>query len=268
MEQDVSGASNAGRPCAVRGDGEELPVLRAVELAAKELSPEELRALGDEGYRNPAARWRSNSGTKKISAALARMMNALKGIKSSWVEDRPDVGEIKVTEALPLATVRTEGRSWWKESMAVLYTFTLRHCKTMWLLVILVCFPKLVAALLAMVVRLLVRFCTIMVMRLVKEVVVELDGVLFQLSALTSGVEQAVVQQLEIWMTEWLPSSRALLPGASEPAEPGQPGVSNMGGTPPPQPPSYLFTNILLALNVVLTLRSHRGGVGGHQGGA
>ena len=130
--------------------------------------------------------------------------------------------------------------------------------------------PKLVAALLAMVVRLVVRFCTIMVMRMVKEGVVELDGVLFQLSALTSGVEQAVVHQLEVWMTEWLPPSRALLPGASEPIEQVQPSSSNlnMGGTPPPQPPSYLFTNILLALNVVLTLRSHRGGVGEDQGGA
>ena len=268
MEQGLPGSSDAGRPCAVRENGEELPVLRAVELATKELSPEELRALGDEGYRNQAARWRSNSGTKRISAALARMMNALKGIKPSWVEDQPDFGEIKVTEALPLAAMKTEGRNWLKESMAVLYTFTLRQWKTMWLLVILVCFPKLVAALLAMLVRLVVRFCTIMVMRMVKEVVVELDGVLFQLSALTSGVEQAVVHQLEVWMTEWLPPSRALLPGASDPIEQGQSSSSNMGGTPPPQPPSYLFTNILLALNVVLTLRSHRGGVGGHQGGA
>ena len=119
-----------GRP--MPDAGGELPVLRAVELATKELSAEELLA----------ARWRSNSGTKRISAALARMMNALKGIKSSWVEDQPDVGEIKVTEALPLAAMKTEGRSWLKESMAVLYTFTLRQWKTMWLLVILVCFPS------------------------------------------------------------------------------------------------------------------------------
>ena len=32
MEQGLPGSSDAGRPCAVRENGEELPVLRAVEL--------------------------------------------------------------------------------------------------------------------------------------------------------------------------------------------------------------------------------------------
>ena len=115
VEQDVPGSSNAGRPCAVRGDGEGLPVLRAVELAAKELSPEELRALGDEGYRNQAARWRSNSGTKRISAALARMMNALKGIKSSWVEDRVRLRSLRLSrwQQLELKEV-AGGKSPWR----------------------------------------------------------------------------------------------------------------------------------------------------------
>lgn len=62
-------------------------VLRAVKLASDELSPDELSALKDPAFRTQASKWRSGSGSRRVSAAFARLLNALQSIRPAWVNE-------------------------------------------------------------------------------------------------------------------------------------------------------------------------------------
>ena len=83
VERGVSFPANAREEDGLdRGCGPS--VLRAVQLAAGELSSEEMAWLRDPDFRSQAARWRSGSGSRKISAAFARLLNALYSIRPGW----------------------------------------------------------------------------------------------------------------------------------------------------------------------------------------
>ena len=133
------------------------------------------------------------------------------------------------------------------------------------------CFPKLVAMLVAMLIRLIIRLMMALVMRVVREVAFELGDVMLHLSQLTANVELVLMGQLENMVHDWVPSMMA--PSAPTQSQQGSghppmaPGGTMNGGDlgqpAPPIPPSNFFTPLLLLVNLVLQLRTHRqGGLG------
>ena len=244
-------------------------VMRAVQLAAGELSQEEMASLQDPGFRSQAARWRSGSGSRKISAAFARLLNALYSIKPGWAASTgPSVCEpLPTVEALPINRIEGKNDQTWsqlKGMVRMAYVFLVKYWRTLWVLLVVIMFPKLASAMVAMVIRMVIRFIAAMVMRVFRELTLELGGVLAQLSTLTTGVEQTLVHQLDMWMIDWSPSPGIQLGGDSSTSDSATvaapPGANPIGGHgAQPSPPSgQLFTQALLVFNLILHWRTHR----------
>ena len=268
----MSGPELAGPPFLSGGGSQKSSVVQAVTLASEELTPDDLASLQDPSFRNQAARWRAGSGSRKVAAVFARMLNALKNIKPAWVSDQA-VPEMPVVDPLPLQPGPQPVGSRWQSSR-LMFSYVNGVVKvywwTLWLLLILLLFPKLLAAMVAFVIRLLMRVVASMVMRVVREVFFEMEGLITQVSGMTSGLEQYLVMQLELWMHPWIaPTAFSTSPTPlsdprhSEPVHIPQPAAA-MGATAPPcSHPSQVFTNLLLLCNLALQIRSHRmGGLG------
>ena len=104
-----------------------------------------------------------------------------------------------------------------------------------------------------------------MFMRVFRELTLELGGVLAQLSTLTTGFEQTLVHQLDMWMIDWGPSPTKQLVGEASTGDstpvatgPGANPIQGHGSTQPAQPSGQVFTQLLLVLNLVLHWRTHR----------
>lgn len=144
------------------------------------------------------------------------------------------------------------------------------YMRTVVVLIVLLCFPKLVSAFIAFTIRLVLRLCSAIIVRLLREVWVELVGFLGQITNLTSGVEQSLVAYLEdvmmSWSSGWLVSTPPTVLQTSPMSAPvvdGPPSQVFPSPSPPPTPPPQVFTNLLLLANLLLHLRTaHRGGVG------
>ena len=97
----------------------------------------------------------------------------------------------------------------------------------------------------AMTIRLTTRLVVALVMRVFREVAVELGRVLTQLSSLTSGLEQALVQYLDSMMVELLPTSLLVLPGSGGEQRPGEEILARSGQSAGlgDNPPRALPTN-------------------------
>lgn len=130
------------------------------------------------------------------------------------------------------------------------------YWRTLGALAVLLFFPRLASALLAMMIRLDIRLCTALLMRVFHELWLELDGVVHQLTLLTSGFENTLVQYLDGIMHEYRPTS------ASPPPAPSVVPAWVEGAQGPPAQPSQVLTHLLLALNVLLQLRHMHGGLG------
>ena len=253
------------------------PLARAVQVASEEISPEDMKNLNDPSFRASAARWRSGPQTRKITAAFARLLSSLNAIKPDCfkkVVEHEKVGEMPVVEALPLNEVARKNPSWWKRiygSTNGFSTWVVAHWRTLWVLILMLRFPKLVAMLVAMLIRLFIRLMMALVMRVVREVAFELGDVMLHLSHLTANVELVLMGQLENMVHDWVPSMVAPAPplqtqqGGHHPTS-GSGGImngGNMGQPAPPIPPSNFFTPLLLLVNLVVQLRTHRqGGLG------
>lgn len=269
MERGVSFPANAREEDGLdRGCGPS--VLRAVQLAAGELSSEEMASLRDPDFRSQAARWRSGSGSRKISAAFARLLNALYSIRPGWATSAgPAVLEpLPTVEALPINAVGVKNDQTWSRLRGLVhmaYVFLVKYWRTLWVLLVIIMFPKLASALVAMVIRMVIRFIAAMFMRVFRELTLELGGVLAQLSTLTTGFEQTLVHQLDMWMIDWGPSPTKQLVGEASTGDstpvatgPGANPIQGHGSTQPAQPSSQVFTQLLLVLNLVLHWRTHR----------
>lgn len=189
MEEEVPGSANAG-PSSMKPSPPHTSVLRAVELASQELSKDDLSSLHDPNFRTQAAKWRSGSGARRVSAAFARMLNALKAIKPGWVSDAQSQ-EMPLAEPLPIGAMQ-EAVAWHQRLWQYVYGQCRKLCMkrwwTMWLLLTLLLFPKFVAAVVALLFRLVIRLAVALVMRVCREVLVELENVLGQFSTLTQGL--------------------------------------------------------------------------------
>ena len=208
-------------------------VAKTMKLAVDELSQDDLKSLEDPSFREQAARWRSGTGSRRISAALARCMNSLYSIKPGWASQaKPCDADAPLAEPMPLRG-EAPSRFWtWYRSLSPWFHRIMAYWKTVWLLVLLLLFPKLAAALVALVVRLVVRFSVAVFFRVVHELWQELDDVLGHLGTITTGMEHALVQYVEALVTGGPPAPPPLLtapvPVASDNTGAGQP--------PPPAP--------------------------------
>lgn len=272
MGDGVSGQDIARAPSLSGADLRRSSVVQAVTLASEELTADDLASLQDPSFRSQAARWRAGTGSRKVAAIFARMLNALKNIKPAWVSDQA-VPEMPIVEPLPLQPghqpIRTKlqvMRMMFESMNQVLR----RYWWTMWLILVLLFFPKLLAAMVAFVIRLLMRVVASMVMRVVREVFFEMEGLISHLSNLTTGMEQYLVMQLELWMHPWMapttsfpPSSPTMDVQHQESVHTPQPTAAMGAPAPPCNPPSMFLTNLLLLCNLALQIRSHRmGGLG------
>ena len=114
-------------------------------------------ALLDPVHRAQAARWRSGPEHRKVAAILARMMQALHGIRPAWISS-PGSQNPPVAEPLPVRRATTAGShgslpagvQWCLQKIrAFSYGW-----KTWCLIMLLVIFPKVLASLLTLMVRL------------------------------------------------------------------------------------------------------------------
>ena len=244
-------------------------VLGALQQAASEIPPQHLAAMGDPTFRNQASRWRSNDTSRRLSAAFARMLNTMSSIKPAWLADVKPDAEPPVTEPLPMVRSTTGASRWtsWSRQALAWTTWCRIYWRTMLALVMLLFFPKLAAALLAAMVRLVIRFFMAILGRVFREVWVELSGALSQVGSWTFGLEQILVQHIEGWMLEWSPTHWSAPPQEQFPVQ--QPNGQLSGGAvptqPPPNPPSQMVTQMLLVFHVFLHFRANRNGGAGNQ---
>ena len=228
-------------------------LIEAVQQAASELTQPELDALSDPSFRSQASRWRSGSGSKKVSAALARMLNSLHAIRPQWLSSLRRGGEEPpAVVPLPLNGPAQPSTSWfltrlsWMERMVKLLG---SYVRTVVVLVVLLCFPKLVSAFIAFSIRLVLRLCSAIVIRLLREVWIEMVGFMGQITNLTSGVEQSLVVYLEdvmmSWSSGWFvfshPTTLQTSPMAAPMAE-GLPPQAAPSPCPPPTPPPRMIS--------------------------
>ena len=239
-------------------------VLGVLQQATQELSQEELAALQDPGFRSQASRWRTGTSSRRLSAALARLLNAMEAIKPAWLKPVDAQQDLPLVETLSFKK-KDSGRAqevhWFGRCSRTLTTLSSNYWRALVAVCVMLFFPRLTAALLAMMVRMIIRLVMALFMRALKEIWQEMNGVLFQLSSLTTGLEHALVQNLENMMNEWAPPSLA---APSLDMNQGEQNSQNHGGAqPPPNPPSQLLTQMMLLLNFGLQFRLLRhGGVG------
>ena len=229
-----------------------------MQIAAEKVGEEHLAAMPDPAFRAQAARWRSGDEGRKFSAVLARFLNGLSTLRPGWQAEV--VGSSDPPEVTPLPLTRKtlgnyEPALWWRR-WTDLKRFFLVHWRAMWVLLVILCFPKLVATCLAVFLRMVVRLLVAIVVRVFRAAWFELDGALGSLAGLSCTLEAVLVQHLEAAFGDWTPSVTpvdGLLDGA------GQPQVAQSTQTPPPSS-SQFFTQMLLVVNLAMQLRTHRQG--------
>ena len=145
-----------------------------------------------------------------MSAALARMLNSLHAIRPQWLSSLRCGGEEPpAVVPLPLNGPAQPSTSWfltrlsWMERMVKPLG---SYVRTVVVLVVLLCFPKLVSAFIAFSIRLVLRLCSAIVIRLLRSL--DRDGWLYGANyqfdfgggAIFSGLSRGCDDELVIWM--------------------------------------------------------------------
>lgn len=261
----------------VSAQGED-SLLALVHQAAGQLADDEQSALCDPSFRDQAARWRTGSESRRISAAFARFINSLHIIRPGWLKPQavrmaPD--EPPMVDPLPVHPPRA-GRTtlstmaWCVQTGSKVCENVCAWCMTRWrtLMIVLIClaFPRVVALLCAALFRMLVRAVAAVVCRVLQEVWSELKLGLHQISLASTSVESMVLEQLEGILMD--PQPPPAPPVQHQPAMHWQP-VNAPVSNPPPAPPWAFFSMLLLLLLVALQLLPliRTGGVGDRNAG-
>ena len=215
------------------------------------------QALQSPALRANAGRWRGGTETRRVTALLARLMNGLQSIKPSWLDgSRP--GGPSLVEALPLRPSRVEApvtSSWSGGLMRMVWQ---RVCMNWWrtllLTLVILCFPKLTAMVITLVLRLAISFVKGLLWQILAEVGKELKTLCLQMSQASSSFEFMVVEALEglfggqeefaatqhSWTTATPPAAASTTPG---------------GGNPPPPHPFHWMSSLLLLVDIYLRIR-------------
>ena len=244
-------------------------LMEAVDQAARDLGPQEIDAgrsardiLADDSSLASAAKWRSGSLQRRFTAALAKLTASLKQWTSSPAVPAAGPPPLAPVRPRPLreAGEREQPR---QESQGLLTGLRVRLSTWKWgavaILVIILLFPRVMALLLALLVRLVVRACFAVATHFFREL-------WWQASLVTSELEEALVQWLSFQLglqTGPIVNVQVAAPTAALPVQHAGPG-DNVAGAPVaalPARPFDFVTRVLLALN--LYQNRHRVGVGG-----
>lgn len=222
-------------------------------------------ALSDPKLRASAAKWRSGNETRRVTALCARLLNGLQSIKPSWLEGLAAAPEPAPVQPLPMREARVGPHEPPNRLMMVYYWF-LAHVKwkTLCLVLLIMCFPKVFALLVTVVIRLLVRALLALVGRLLTEVGRELREMLFQVTLATSSTEESLLQYLETFFTVG-PAPPPVIEAAAPRMQsvPADSHVCPLQAPCPhqPNPPWSFVSCVLLLADLLLRLRP-MGGAG------
>ena len=252
------GSSGSGRAAASIGqviqEWAGVPVAQG-PLAGTPLS----QALADPAFVASAARWRGGEPGKKIGAAMAKIMKAVREVRPGTMLGASTVPEPPVAQPVPLEhnaaekghTQTMKGKLKelvWRWSPSFSWTSGLV------LLGLALMFPKLAASLVILVLRLVVRAIGILIARFCGEVYREVSGLVWSALQATWVWEDVLVQQLEAQWS-WFPVSQRESGGPVAPDQtshhqgPSSGGTSYQhGGTQYPPVPSLVPSSCLLAL--------------------
>ena len=221
------------------------------------------QALTDPAFVASAARWRGGEPGKRIGAAMAKIMKAVREVRPGTEVRASTVPEPPVAHPVPLGHNAAEmGHT--PSLKSKLKEFVWRWSPRMsWtsglvLVTLAVVFPKLAASIVILIIRLLMRAIGVLLARFCGEVYREVSGLAWSALQATWVWEDVLVQQLEAQWT-WFPSSQKVVETAAAPDptmnHQGQPmtGTSyQQGGTPHPPVPSLVPSSCLLALMYLL----------------
>ena len=228
------GSSGSGRAAASIGqviqEWAGVPVAQG-PLAGTPLS----QALADPAFVASAARWRGGEPGKKIGAAMAKIMKAVREVRPGTMLGASTVPEPPVAQPVPLEhnaaekghTQTMKGKLKelvWRWSPSFSWTSGLV------LLGLALMFPKLAASLVILVLRLVVRAIGILIARFCGEVYREVSGLVWSALQATWVWEDVLVQQLEAQWS-WFPVSQRESGGPVAPDQTSHHQGPSPGGT-------------------------------------
>lgn len=210
--------------------------------------------VSDPIHRAQAARWRSGPEQRRVAAILARMMQALQGIRPAWTTSSNTSQNPPVAAPLPVRRVSSpDGMRWWPWSTTTLwkYALVLPKCWRTWCLVLLLMiFPKLLVSICTVILRLGLRTMTTMASRVVSEVGREMQGLVFQASQASNLFEEWLIFTVEGMMQGERSTPVLLTP--SPPVPPSSSSTMACGTCPQPCPPWNFLTVALVFIDLAL----------------
>ena len=235
------------RRAAVECDGEVEPGVSMLET----LSNPDLRAS--------AAKWRSGSDSRRVTALFARLMNGLHTIRPAWLENIGGNHEPSPVRPLPVAEALhgpMQATNWvaWKA-----WILSKLHKRTLVLGLVLLCFPKICALVATTVMRLVFRALLALASRILAEFGKEVKEILWQVSWATSSTEDSVMHFLEELMFRSEASTSEAVPLMSSPSTVDPPSTPCPHH---PSPPWSFVSCLLLVADLALRLRPMAGAGG------
>ena len=219
-----------------------------------------LETLSNPNLRASAAKWRSGSDSRRVTALFARLMNGLHTIRPAWLENLGGQHEPAPVRPLPVAEAAEgpkQAPSWvaWKA-----WILTKLHKRTLVLFLVLLCFPKICALVVTTVMRLVFRAVLALAGRILAEFGKEVKEILWQVSWATSSTEDSVMHFLEELMfkhdTSTTSEAVPLMSTTTTVDPPGTPCPHH------PSPPWSFVSCLLLVADLALRLRPMAGAGG------
>lgn len=240
-------------------------------------------ALANPEFLASASRWRGGSVQRQMTAALARAAKYFKTLrpgllKEPTIEDSPSLDELPPVSPLPLATSDAKGGflTWLAAITRQVKHWAWRKC-TSWApilvgLVVILLYPKLVATVLVLLVRLLCRAVVVIASRCFMAIWSEMNGLAWQALESSWMIEDHVVTLLEeSWIGRWNGATASTPQGPQlssssftqlGPAAQAGTTVGGVGPTPPPPYPPWSVSLLVLAVMGYQYRRPAQGGVG------
>ena len=215
-------------------------------------------ALRDPGTRAQAARWRSGSEPRRVTAILARMLQSLQRIRPGWGCEEA-VADLPVAEPMPMRP-QPGARAWSLQSMLrwpLCLTAMRGYWRTMAFVALAVLFPKVFAMLATVMVRLLCRAILVLVGRLASEIGRELHTAVMQLSEVSSTVEEWLVTMADEMMgfTHPVPVVQQFQPPVSSSSSSTSSQNGSVGVCPSNSSPWQFLTTVLVVIDIMLHRR-------------
>ena len=159
-------------------------------------------ALHDQEFVERAARWRGGNYGRQVASVLAKVAKCLKMIRPEILEDASSPSGLQPVRPLPLVPVGADAglssrlrQKWqtWYSSRRISFSWTFWMCLAFMLLL----YPRLVAAVLVLIIRLFIRAFTLVVGRLLMELWAETRSLLWTAIHSSWTMEDTLVEWLD-----------------------------------------------------------------------